>query len=993
MNKHAAPEFAMSFTQDAVLLERRDGLNWHLLGEAPFAGRNLGAALKALRADTGPAPEQPDTVLVIPDEQILYTRLTVSPGADLPPTIARALEGMTSFQADELVFDWCPDVDGKIDSLRVAVVARSTLEEAEEFALAQGFRPVGFVARPGDDRFDGQPDFGGSRQVPDHRAPPPVSRPDLHQAAITSDRIEIDDTEVAPPVISRIVPHYVAPQPPRQAADMDLPQTPVTPVADDPPKAGAAPVTNKAAPVIRHGEQRKERAPGKLSPRAEAVHARAAEARARRPVVRPDEDTRHDQASRLRHLKPGPLATLIGLLAVGLLAVLLFVGGEPENRQIADAAAPPPQQDSAAPEAVAAPVRPLVTTSAEPPSAASPAAVTPAAATAAPPAAESAPAPEKPGPTADATAPATSSVAAQTPPEPVAPVGQTVLPPDDPLTAALAEALGDNAVAQTSPPSVPARTIAQAEPPAAITTPAAPAEAPPVPAPAPKADTNVRSGTAPAAIPAQAKPAPLPEPVPPAARAARQPKATPPAPPPGLRTSARPPHATPEQAQPPAAPDARPAVPTNPLPYTQRNDAAPEPMAARRPPARPARPALAAPASSESATSEPAAPQPAKPASGMSQRPPARPAGLSQREEGSLSEEYAPPLTATERAEIQQLLRDLRVAQAGANGLSQAEGDALARLAKLRPQRRPVAVNAPAENAVRNAVAEAVGNSARPPTRGGGNASAVAPPPAATPASASTAGVLQQSVRPQAKPKSLASQSGAGPGSSSLSNAAVEEAIAAAVSNGGSASGAVALTALSSSLPPPRRSGGNRSAAAATAPSGPSDADLRAAAEAQAAEQRRMDAELQAQAEARIRARAAADARAEADARAQAEARARAQAEAEARAAAARKQTYTPPEAENEPDVALKVPEGRSAPSVSAAATVKDGIQISRTQIIGTIGAGKASRALVRLSNGKIITLRLGDRINGGTITAIGNSQITFVKGGSQQQLSVLNGQ
>ena len=186
-------------------------------------------------------------------------------------------------------------------------------------------------------------------------------------------------------------------------------------------------------------------------------------------------------------------------------------------------------------------------------------------------------------------------------------------------------------------------------------------------------------------------------------------------------------------------------------------------------------------------------------------------------------------------------------------------------------------------------------------------------------------------------------------------------------------------------------------AAVAAAPLAPSVEDLRAAAQAQSeeaalAEQRRQDAELQAQAEARARARAAQDAQAEAQARAAAEARARAQAEAEARAAAARQQRYAPPEAEDEPEVAASIPDGRTPTTAGVAATVKDGIQINRTQIIGTIGAGKASRALVRLSNGRVLTLRLGDRINGGTITDIGDSRITFVKGGQQQALSVLGG-
>ena len=49
MNKHIAPpDFAMSFTSEAVLLEQRDGLDWRPLGEAPFAGRELTERLVAI---------------------------------------------------------------------------------------------------------------------------------------------------------------------------------------------------------------------------------------------------------------------------------------------------------------------------------------------------------------------------------------------------------------------------------------------------------------------------------------------------------------------------------------------------------------------------------------------------------------------------------------------------------------------------------------------------------------------------------------------------------------------------------------------------------------------------------------------------------------------------------------------------------------------------------------------------------------------------------
>ncbi len=81
-------------------------------------------------------------------------------------------------------------------------------------------------------------------------------------------------------------------------------------------------------------------------------------------------------------------------------------------------------------------------------------------------------------------------------------------------------------------------------------------------------------------------------------------------------------------------------------------------------------------------------------------------------------------------------------------------------------------------------------------------------------------------------------------------------------------------------------------------------------------------------------------------ARAQAEARARAQAQAEAQAAASRNQQYRPPEVDSEPEVMAAVPQNAIG-NAAASATVKDGIQLSSTQIIGTIGAGRACRALV----------------------------------------------
>ncbi|TBN41936.1 hypothetical protein EYE42_05920 [Paracoccus subflavus] len=1044
MNKHIAPpDFAMSFTPEAVLLEQRDGLDWRPLGEARFAGREMTERLAALRAQTGTRPGSLDTVLVIPDDQILYTTLTVPVGADTPTAIARALEAMTPYEAADLAFDWCPSENGDIETLRVAAVARRTLDEAEDFACAQGFRPQGFVARPQDGRFDGQPDFGPSRLASERFARTPFSEPDLTQARVTDPAVPVvadpapqpnqPSPALAAPMVSRIVPHVAPAVVPAQVTPQ--PQPVATPLIQT---AEAAPTVPG---VIRHGDARQDEARGPvaprvLPPRAQAVHDRARQARAdrERGGDAPKPAVASSLLAGLRRLDPGRLPVLMGVLVLGL-AIVWIAFGQPSDTpdaaaevaaiapETASDTAPRtgtvPAPDTQSPSGAAslgedAPVQPAAAIPAPARSEQALEAAAPEAGTVSDPAAaQSAAVPQTtaPLPAAEATAqtplsqPAPPSAATAEVPAPVpaptpqalatapAPTTTTARPapdaqpePDsDALSQALAQAM---TVPQGAEPQAPVSSAASvADDAAAAFPPATRRPAAPEAAPVTGAPQASRS-----ADPA----APVASPAPAGAR---------------LASSARPPRVAPVRAAPPAQTDARPTVPANPQPPTPRQTATPQTAAPQT--ATPAAdvPAIAAsrpprpPASRPDTASQPAlppapaaAPQRASSPASDAPRPPSRPERLGLIEEGSRAEDRdLVQLTQAERRTLIELLRDLRTAQSGNPGLTRTERDAVVRLAEARPLRKPVSVGGPSQRAVQDAVAAAAAGSEQPASR----SSALR---------ASTAG-LDQSARPSARPAGARTVArgdpgpGPGPGNASLSGAAIDQAVAAAISENESLPGAVALTALRSSALPPRRAAGaavDAAAAIATAvaaaPLAPTSEDLRAAAQAQneeaaLAEQRRQDAELQAQAEARARARAAQDAQAESQARAQAEARARAQAEAEARAAAARQQRYAPPEAENEPEVAAAIPDGRTPTTAGNAATVKDGIRINRTQIIGTIGAGKASRALVRLSNGRVLTLRLGDRINGGTITDIGDSRITFVKGGQAQALSVLGGQ
>ncbi len=153
------PNFALNLTHDSIVLLHRAAKGWLEVGSADLDAPDLGEALNYLRRSAlGLAPHGVTTKLVIPNSQILY--LTVeAPGPDLPQRqaqIRRALEGRTPYPVDDLVYDWTGDGAHVL----VAVVARETLDEAEQFAAQYRFNPVSFVAMPEGTEFAGEVWFG-----------------------------------------------------------------------------------------------------------------------------------------------------------------------------------------------------------------------------------------------------------------------------------------------------------------------------------------------------------------------------------------------------------------------------------------------------------------------------------------------------------------------------------------------------------------------------------------------------------------------------------------------------------------------------------------------------------------------------------------------------------------------------------------------------------------------------------------------------------------
>ncbi|TCO71244.1 hypothetical protein [Rhodovulum euryhalinum] len=160
------PGFALTLSEDGIGLLHRSKGGWQRLGDVSLDDPGLGETLRLMRNTAeGLATGTLLTKLVIPDSQILYTTLPFSgeSQAEKRASLRRGLDGLTPYAVDELVFDWQDLGDG---TARLAVVARETLDEAEGFAAQHHFNPVCCVAAPPAGKFDGEAFFGPTALAP-----------------------------------------------------------------------------------------------------------------------------------------------------------------------------------------------------------------------------------------------------------------------------------------------------------------------------------------------------------------------------------------------------------------------------------------------------------------------------------------------------------------------------------------------------------------------------------------------------------------------------------------------------------------------------------------------------------------------------------------------------------------------------------------------------------------------------------------------------------
>lgn len=76
-----------------------------------------------------------------------------------------------------------------------------------------------------------------------------------------------------------------------------------------------------------------------------------------------------------------------------------------------------------------------------------------------------------------------------------------------------------------------------------------------------------------------------------------------------------------------------------------------------------------------------------------------------------------------------------------------------------------------------------------------------------------------------------------------------------------------------------------------------------------------------------------------------------------------------------------------SSASVARQATQNDVLNLRRLNLIGVYGTTSNRRALVRLPSGRYVKVKVGDRIDGGRVVAIGQDQLRYQKGSRSETL------
>ena len=143
------PGFALLLSRDGIGLLQRGSGGWLAVDEVSLDDPDLASKLDVIRKSAEILASEAGepkllTKLILPNSEILYEEVVLPQREDVEIEIERHLDGRTPYCVAELAYDYVVS-DGLA---QIAVVARETLEEAESFAVENGFNPVYFGSLP-----------------------------------------------------------------------------------------------------------------------------------------------------------------------------------------------------------------------------------------------------------------------------------------------------------------------------------------------------------------------------------------------------------------------------------------------------------------------------------------------------------------------------------------------------------------------------------------------------------------------------------------------------------------------------------------------------------------------------------------------------------------------------------------------------------------------------------------------------------------------------
>ena len=88
----------------------------------------------------------------------------------------------------------------------------------------------------------------------------------------------------------------------------------------------------------------------------------------------------------------------------------------------------------------------------------------------------------------------------------------------------------------------------------------------------------------------------------------------------------------------------------------------------------------------------------------------------------------------------------------------------------------------------------------------------------------------------------------------------------------------------------------------------------------------------------------------------------------------------------------IQAPTATSRKTVTRSATRKNVVNLRNINVIGITGTTRLRNALVRLPNGQVVKVRIGDRLDGGRVTDISSKTLTYAKSGRSITLNMPRG-